>query len=139
MPDDRRDRVGSYAVIIDDGRILLARIASGYPNEGHWTLPGGGVDTDEHPKDTLVREVHEETGLTLDSFVLAGVDSEELGELAGRPVTHAVRFIYRCEASGELTVIEENGSTDAAAWFPLEDLDDLPTVGFIERAIKIAT
>ncbi len=72
VPETRRTRLGSYAVAIGNGGILLCRIASGYPEEGQWTLPGGGIDWGEHPDDALVREVYEETGLALESYTLAG-------------------------------------------------------------------
>ncbi len=139
MSETQRTRLALYAVAVTDRKILLAHIAPGVPLEGHWTLPGGGIDWGEHPDDALVREVHEETGLSLDSFELAGIDSETLGEAAGRPEVHAVRFIYRCAASGEPKVMEENGSVDATAWIALDDLKDLPTVTIIERALRITT
>ena len=139
MTAARRTRIAAYGVAIDDGRILLARIAPSYPREGHWTLPGGGIDWGEHPDDALVREVHEETGLTLDSYTLAGIDSETLGPLAGRPTVHAVRFIYRCTTSGEASVVEEDGSVDAAAWIELDKLKEFPTITIIERALAITT
>ena len=139
MAETERTREAAYAVAILDGRILLVRIAPSFPLEGHWTLPGGGVHPGEHPKDTLIREVREETGSTLDSYVLAGVDTETLGPLAGRPLTHAVRFIYSGETVGDPTVIEVDGSVDKAAWIPLGEIDDLPTVGFVNRAIEMAT
>jgi 8-oxo-dGTP diphosphatase len=139
MPTSQRTRLASYAVAISDRRILLARIAPGYPREGHWTLPGGGIDWGEHPDDALVREIHEETGLTLDSYALAGIDSEALGPLAGRPTVHAVRFIYRCTTSGEPNVVEEDGSVDEAAWISLDELGEMRTVTIIERALEITT
>jgi ADP-ribose pyrophosphatase YjhB (NUDIX family) len=131
--------LASYAVAVTDGQILVCRIAPTYPAEGRWTLPGGGIDWGEHPDDALVREMHEETGLTLDSYTLAGIDSVTLGEEAGRPAMHAVRFIYRCVTSGEPSVVEENGSVDAVAWVPLANLSEIPTVSIIERALQIAT
>ena len=137
MPSVQRTRLASYAVTIAERRILLARIAPSYPAEGRWTLPGGGINWGEHPQDALVREVHEETGLRLESFALAGIDSATLGEAAGRPAMHAVRFIYQCAASGEPRVMEENGSVDAAAWIELDKLSEMPTVSIIERALAI--
>ena len=139
MAETQRTREAAYAVALLDRQILLVRIALSFPLEGHWTLPGGGIHPGEHPKDTLIREVYEETGLTLNSYVLAGVDTETLGQLAGRPVTHAVRFIYSSETTGDPRVVEENGSVDTAAWIPLDEIDDLPTVGFLNRAIEMAT
>ena len=139
MPDPQRTRLAAYAVAVHESKMLLVRIAPNFPLEGHWTLPGGGLHWGEHPSDALNREVHEETGLTLDSYALAGVDSATLGPLAGRPATHAIRFIYRCKTKGEPTVVEENGSADAAAWIPLDEIGDLPTVGFVARALEMVS
>jgi ADP-ribose pyrophosphatase YjhB (NUDIX family) len=66
-----RDRTGcpgrngfaAYAVATDPrGRVLLTRIADGYPGGGQWHLPGGGTDYGEQPGAALIREITEETG-----------------------------------------------------------------------------
>lgn len=48
------------AVIIEDGRLLLARRATGDPLEGLWELPGGKIEADETPQACLERELQEE-------------------------------------------------------------------------------
>jgi len=55
----------SKAVIIkENGALLLLRSAGEkFPNK--WDLPGGHIHVGEDPKDGLVREVKEETGVTL--------------------------------------------------------------------------
>jgi mutator protein MutT len=55
----------SKAVITkEDGALLLLRSAGEkFPNK--WDLPGGHVHVGEDPKDGLIREVKEETGVTL--------------------------------------------------------------------------
>ena len=55
----------SKAVIIKkDGALLLLRSAGEkFPNK--WDLPGGHIHMGEDPKDGLIREVKEETGVTL--------------------------------------------------------------------------
>ena len=55
----------SKAVIIkQDGALLLLRSAGEkFPNK--WDLPGGHIHVGEDPKNGLVREVKEETGVTL--------------------------------------------------------------------------
>ena len=56
-------RLAAYAVIVQDGHILLCRVAPGNLGAGLWTLPGGGLEFGESPEVGVVREVEEETGL----------------------------------------------------------------------------
>ena len=42
-------------------------------NEGKWIGVGGHVESDESPEECLVREVREETGLTLTSYKFRGL------------------------------------------------------------------
>ena len=57
--DELNIRVGVYAVIIEDNKILLTRQWDGY------SLIGGGVEKGETIEESIVREVKEETGLTI--------------------------------------------------------------------------
>lgn len=53
-------RVVTAAVIIEDGRLFLARRPPGYNLAGLWELPGGKVEDGETPQECLVRELREE-------------------------------------------------------------------------------
>jgi len=57
--DELNIRVGVYAVIIEDNKILLTRQWDGY------SLIGGGVEKGETVEESIIREVKEETGLTI--------------------------------------------------------------------------
>ena len=57
------------------GRLLLTRIADGYPGGGRWHLPGGGTDYGEQPGAALIREMAEETGQRGRLLALLGVAS----------------------------------------------------------------
>ena len=61
-------RLSAKAVLLDeDGRVLLLDCTDPHrPGLRWWELPGGGVEPGEDEVDALVREVLEETGLTVD-------------------------------------------------------------------------
>jgi 8-oxo-dGTP pyrophosphatase MutT (NUDIX family) len=59
-------RVAAYGLVLRDGQILLTRLARRISADERWHLPGGGVDHGEDPRDALVREIREETGLLVE-------------------------------------------------------------------------
>ena len=71
---DGRIRLGCSATIFDGSRekVLLTKRA----DNGLWCLPGGGVDPGESVEETIIREVQEETGLTVRVLRLIGVYSD---------------------------------------------------------------
>jgi 8-oxo-dGTP diphosphatase len=146
VPDAiRTQRLGAYAVVIADARILLTRISpAGYP-AGTWTLPGGGVDHGESPHDAVVRELYEETGLQALSSRL--VDVHDVHVVApGRGDRyedyHGVHLLYAVEV--DLTavphVVELDGTTDVVRWVAVADVGTLvaPVLPMVEHALARA-
>lgn len=56
-------RVVAAAVIIEDGRLFLARRPPGDNLAGMWELPGGKVEVGETPQECLARELREELAM----------------------------------------------------------------------------
>ena len=65
----------SAAIIIEDGKVLLARRAKGEKLAGYWEFPGGKREEDETIDECLVREIREE--LSLDIEVLGEFDTSD--------------------------------------------------------------
>jgi ADP-ribose pyrophosphatase YjhB (NUDIX family) len=61
--------VGVGAVVVDEGRVLLVRRGT-EPMKGHWSLPGGLLEVGESLAAGVIREVREETGLTVEPVEL---------------------------------------------------------------------
>jgi 8-oxo-dGTP pyrophosphatase MutT (NUDIX family) len=142
----RTQRLGAYAVAFDDGpggdRMLLTRISPlGYP-AGAWTLPGGGVDHGESPHDAVVRELYEETGLRARDSRLVDVHDIHLVE-AGRDDQyedyHGVHLLYAVsvDVDAPLEVIDVGGTTDVAAWVPVDQIGEryAPVLPMVTHAI----
>lgn len=123
-------RLAAYALLLrDDAEVLLTRISSRGHNAGAWTLPGGGVEHGEDVRDALCREVQEETGLEIAVGELRDVHTVHFTGRApsGRLEDfHGVHLIFDATVtSAQLgpRVVETDGSTDAAAWVRLGDVD----------------
>lgn len=106
--------IAAIALIRDDGgRVLLVKQRGG-PFAGAWLLPGGRAGDDESAIHALVREVREETGLTMtDATYVAGYrtsgDDYEIDVL-----------MYHGPAEGQL--VPERGSE--ARWFDVEAIPE---------------
>ena len=62
-------------VVIDDADRLLLVKRSVEPKIGHWCLPGGFIELNEHPHESALRELKEETGLSGVVHDLLGVST----------------------------------------------------------------
>jgi 8-oxo-dGTP diphosphatase len=127
-------------VIIRDDHLLLSRLAPYLAPTERWTLPGGGIDFGEHPRDAVVREVYEETGLEAHVGEHAWIDSALVTSRSAEEERHAVRIVYDGWVGAdapEPRVVETDGSTVDARWHPLDDVlsGRLPVVQLVRDAL----
>ncbi|PKK84671.1 MAG: NUDIX hydrolase [candidate division Zixibacteria bacterium HGW-Zixibacteria-1] len=107
------------AIVVEEGKILLVKRAV-MPRVGWWCIPAGFMEWSEHPSQTAVREVQEETGLEirLESLfeVYSGNDD---------PRMNAVLILYL-------------GRKIGGRLAPADDAQDVRFFGFDELPEKIA-
>ena len=102
-------------------RVLLIQ-RGGEPFRGHWALPGGFMDMDETAQECAMRELTEETGLTVTETLQVGAYSRVDRDPRGRTVGIAYLAIIE-------SPMPVQGSDDAAKaewWY----VDNLPTLAF---------
>ncbi|MCZ8108750.1 MAG: (deoxy)nucleoside triphosphate pyrophosphohydrolase [Burkholderiales bacterium] len=63
--------VVACALIDADSRVLIAQRPEGKAMAGLWEFPGGKMEPGERPEETLIRELHEELGITVKEPCLA--------------------------------------------------------------------
>ncbi|RZU52034.1 ADP-ribose pyrophosphatase YjhB (NUDIX family) [Krasilnikovia cinnamomea] len=143
----RVQRFGAYAVATDPaGRILLTRIAPGYPGADRWHLPGGGTDHGETPEQALARELVEETSqrgrITGLLSISHKYDPAALGP-EGVPVDwHVIRVLFRVLIDvPTVPVVTEaaGGSTAEAGWFSPAEARNLPLTEVARSAVRQVT
>lgn len=104
--------VGVGAVVVDEGRVLLVKRGA-EPLKGQWSLPGGLVELGESLIDAIVREVREETGLTVEPIELIEL-LDRIHRQEERVRYHYVIADYLCRVvSGKLLAASD---ADAVRW-----------------------
>lgn len=119
-PDDTRPPIAA-AVIVKDGRVLLVRRRV---KEGSlsWQFPAGEVEPGEPAGQAAVREVREETGLTV-------AEAKVLGERV-HPNTGRTMIYVACDAiEGEARVVDDEELVDFA-WAKRNQLAEYVPYGF---------
>jgi 8-oxo-dGTP diphosphatase len=104
--------MGVGAVVIRDGRVLLVRRGK-EPLKGHWSLPGGMLELGESLMDGVIREVREETGLTVEPVELVEL-LDRIHRDGERVRYHYVIADYLCRVVGG--VLKAASDADEVRW-----------------------
>lgn len=138
MPQPIQYFVACAVIFNKDGKILLTKRNNPGNSEVHnkWQLPGGSVDNAEHPMDSAIREVKEETGLIVQilskrPFIFSHTFSDGV---------HVVLIVYKANyVSGEVDISQDLDETLDAKWFSPSEIFDLPTLPETNEIIKATT
>lgn len=112
-------KVDVRGAVFDGGHILLVREAA----DGRWTLPGGWGDEHESPRQSVEREVREESGYEVRAARLVAVKDRHLHPYTPKRLERIYKLFFLCELTGgePATSLE----TDGVEFFALDDLPPL--------------
>ncbi len=108
------------------------------PSEGKWGLPGGAVEVGETIEEAIVREILEETRVTVRPIrLITFLDSIHRDD-DGRVRYHYVLFEYLCEyISGEVSPSSDAPNAKWVEYNELDSVDIMPsTKKFILKVLK---
>jgi len=117
-------------VMTRDNQVLLIQ-RKNEPCQGQWAFPGGFMNIDETAEAAAVRELQEETGITLSETDIFQVGAYTAVDRD--PRERVITIAYLAEIDAPVPV---KGSDDAARaqWFPL---DALPPLAFDHAEILL--
>lgn len=115
--------VGVGAVIFNgEGRVFMAKRGPKAKNEiGKWEFPGGGVEFGEKLKETIVREMKEEFGITIEPLSLLGVNDHIIPD----EKQHWVSPSFICRIVSGSPAILEPGKLDKIGWFDVKNVGQM--------------
>ena len=135
MAEDSNLLVVAAALVDAEGRVLLQQRSPGRQMEGLWEFPGGKLDAGETPEAALVRELHEELGISVSeaSLAPAAFASAPLGE------RHLILLLYVCRSwSGAPRPLDAS----ALSWVRPEEMltlemppADKPLIGLLQALL----
>ena len=103
----------------EEPKVLLIQRGN-EPYKGCWAFPGGFMNMEETAEECAVRELKEETGLTVNQIQQIGAYSKVDRDPRGRTVSIAYLAIVDAP-----TAVSGMDDAAKAAWFPLASLPDL--------------
>lgn len=124
------------ALIIHQGKVLAAKRSASMDLAGKWEFPGGKLELGEEPRSCLIREIHEELGISISTM-------EELSPVEFAYTSKTILLIPFTAAwiAGEIELLEHEN----VGWFGREELisldwaeADLPILHeLIEKWVKL--
>ncbi|PZF86029.1 NUDIX hydrolase, partial [Micromonospora deserti] len=119
------------------GRVVLVRGSALADFPGVWSLPGGGLEHAEHPAHAVVREVTEETGLTVEVAGVRAVVADVVPYPDLGVALHTDRIVFDLAVTGGTLRDEADGTTDLARWLAPHEIAELPLLPFTAELLGV--
>lgn len=118
----------------ENGRILMEQRT----DNGRWGLPGGTHELGESITQTLIREVREETGVTVELIRMVGIYTDPRRVIAFSDGEVRQEFSICFAAKPVDGAIKASSESFEVRWVPLADLDTLEISPSTRRRIEDA-
>ncbi|KNF08310.1 ADP-ribose pyrophosphatase [Gottschalkia purinilytica] len=101
-------------ILIDNNKVLIAKRKEGKSMAGYWEFPGGKVESEEKPEDSLIRELREEMNIKIDIDKKFGESIYDYGNIEIKLIAFLGKII-----EGNITLKDH----DEYRWVDYKDLD----------------
>jgi len=124
----KHTHLGVYGVVKKNNKILLIKKARG-PYANLFDLPGGGIEFGETPEQALIREMAEETGLSVTNYKLSFCDSvcfkHDVTSDGSVEELHHLGIFYDVFVEGDVSIKSDSDGldSDGALWFDMDSGD----------------
>lgn len=115
--EEKRPKIGVGVLVVKDGKVLLGKRKNAH-GEGRWCFPGGHLEFNESPEDCALREVLEETGLSVKNPKLGPYTNDVFEKENKHYVT---LFVVADYGAGELKLMEPE-KCEKWEWFGWDEL-----------------
>lgn len=131
MPNSALFQIRVTGVLVENGRILLVQQTTA---GRRWSLPGGRAEAGELLEQALIRELFEETGLSVKVKKLLYVCDKPDAE---PPVLHITFLLARI--GGELTLPTNEFDQNPIGDVRFVPVSELPAYGFSEKFQRLVS
>ena len=111
--------VSSIILENDQNQYLLIQRPADKPFPHHWEFPGGKIEPKETPVDALIRELHEEIGISIDPKDVSPISFSSC-QYPGIYCT--ILYFHSQKWTGEIVLKE---AQPTYGWFTLEEMKAL--------------
>lgn len=128
--ENKKEKFSDAIIYNEEGKILLLlRTPRTDIEPDKWGLPGGHVDKGENPEEAVIREVIEETNLTISSCSLRYI----------RPIDNGIIHYYMCRVEPEQLLILDGNEHNGLKWVDQNELMELECIFDLkDTLLKIA-
>jgi ADP-ribose pyrophosphatase YjhB (NUDIX family) len=124
-------KVDIRGLVLDaDNKILLVKEST----DSRWSLPGGWADVGYSPKETIIKEIKEETGLDAEVTQLLAVFDKNKHDHPPEP-HYVFKMVFYCKALS--TNLQKGFDVLDIGYFDIDDLPELSTNRILKTQLEL--